>query len=115
MRQVIKVAGVVAFKLKTSAVIRTSFKDEFDILKGVAEDTVPTAFEVWPLPIVFQFLEPAEHRIKAEIHRSHIEACNLRLERSRWAETLVNGHRRSATAGEVNDDIRLLLDAWQKL
>src|SRR5207244_427965 len=99
-------------ELETCTVAQTRFKDEFDILEGVAENAVAAAFEVGAFPVVLEFLETIEHRIKTEVHRAHVKARDFRVKRAGRAGTFRHRHRRRAAARQIDDDVRGLLDAW---
>src|SRR6476646_11330333 len=80
MSEVVQVTDVVAFELEARAVCRQRGRCEFDILEGVAENEIAGALQILPLPFVLEVLEPVQHRKQAEVHRSHVQGGELRLE-----------------------------------
>src|ERR1700722_7542066 len=81
MREIVEMGGVVAFELETRAGVAKDAEHELNVLVSVAEDEIARILQRLALPIVLEILEPAEHREQAEIHRTHIEGSDFRLER----------------------------------
>src|SRR5262245_56479770 len=79
MRERIEMADVIALDLETRAVLGASRENVLDILEGVLEDALARAFEIGPLPVMFEGFEALEHRIEPEIHRAHIERSDFGL------------------------------------
>ncbi len=67
--------------------------------------------EMFPLPVVLELLEARQHREQPEIHRSHVERRDLRLERRRRLHPLLHRHVRRAAGGQIDHRVRALLDA----
>ena len=105
--------GVVTLELEARAGFRKSFKDIFDVLKGVSEHDV-LVLKVFELPVVLELLETVEHAEKSKIHRTHVQGCDLRLVGRRRPDPLVHRHGRRAAGGQVDHAVRALLDDLEK-
>jgi hypothetical protein len=101
---------VVALELEPRAGIAKRAQHELDVLVGVAEHEIARVFQRLRLPVVLERLKAVEHRKEAEIHRAHIERSNLRLERLRRLDPLLDRHIGRAAGGQVHDRLRRLLD-----
>src|SRR5215216_4757653 len=107
-------ADIVALDFKSRAVLRACREDVFDILEGVPENALARRFEIALLPVMFERPEAFKHRVEAEIHRSHVERGDLRLENCGGSCALLYAHRRRAAGRDVDHAIRSLLDDLQK-
>ena len=87
-----QVRGVVTFKLITRSSLVERVKRVANVFEAVAKHQVMRRFEHLRLPRMFEFFEAFEHWEEAEIHRSHVEAGNLRLQRFGGFDTIFNGH-----------------------
>jgi hypothetical protein len=114
MRQVIEVPDVVAFELEPGVVVSAGLQHEFDIPERVAENEIAGAFQVRLLPIEFEILVAVEHREQGEVHRAHVEACDLGLEHLGGPDALLHPHGRRAARGQVDDRVASLLDDRQE-
>ena len=65
-------------------------------------------------PVVFELLVALEHREEAEVHRAHVERGDLRPPLLRRPDALLDGHVRRAAGGDIDHDVRRLLDAAQE-
>src|SRR6202008_1623992 len=63
-----------------------------------------------PLPGMTELLESVQHGKESEVHRAHVERCDLWLEQRHGLETLFDGHCGRATGRDVDHAIRALLD-----
>src|SRR3546814_17426160 len=77
--QAIEVACVVAFELVAGAGGVQRLQRVADVLEAVAKYQIVTALEHFPFPGMIERLEAFQHREKSEVHRSHVQAGNLRL------------------------------------
>ena len=73
MREIVEVSNVIAFEFKPGPVFFTDGENFLDFHEGISENQVPCSFEVLFFPVMLEFLEAGEHRIKAEINGSHIQ------------------------------------------
>src|SRR3954468_6802380 len=87
--QIIKVRSVVALELETRATLGAGGQDVLDVLEGVVEDD-PLVREVVTFPLVLEVLETFQHAEQAEVHRAHVQARELRLERCGRGRALLN-------------------------
>src|SRR6185312_5188802 len=81
MREIVKMGGVVALELEARAGAAQRAQHKLDVLVGVAEHEIARILQRRALPILLELLEAAKHREQAEIHRTHVERRDLRLER----------------------------------
>ena len=103
VRERVEMADVIALDLEARAVLGAGGEDVFDIGEGVLEDALARSFEIGLLPVVLELLVAGEHRKEPEIHRTHVEARDLRLEGGGGAHALFDSHRRSAARRDVHD------------
>jgi hypothetical protein len=61
-----------------------------------------------------KIVEACQHREQAEVHRSHVERCDLGLEVRAGLQPFLDAHRRCAAGGDVDHDVARLLDAAQE-
>src|SRR5260370_36729847 len=66
MRKRIDMPDIVALDLEPRAVVGASREDPLDISERVLEDAVARSFQIRPLPVVFERLEPLQHGIEPE-------------------------------------------------
>src|SRR5579871_1732741 len=99
VRQSVKMPNVIALDLEASAVRSTLRQNHLDVGEGVLEDSVSGSLEVLAFPLVFEVFEAVKHRIQTEVHRSHVELSDLRLELRCRFKSLINGHRGSPAGG----------------
>jgi hypothetical protein len=114
MSEVVQVANVVAFELEARAIFRQCSQCKFDIFEGVAKNEIAGALQILPLPFVLEVLEPVQHRKQAEVHRSHVQGGELRLEADGGFDALFDRHEGAAAAREVHDGVGGLLDACEE-
>ena len=107
-------AGVVAFELVARAGLVERLQRIADVLEAVAEDEIVRALQHRRLPCVLEGLEALEHREQPEIHRAHVEAGDLGLPYGGGAHPLLDRHIRRSAGGEVDHDVRRLLDDSQE-
>src|SRR5262245_55366489 len=109
---------IVALDLEAGAVPYARGQNVFDVGESILEHALLRIFEIRLLPVVFEFsLVTPDHRIQAEVHRSHVERCDFRLECCGRANTLFCRHRRRATGGDVHHHVGALFDhleEWRK-
>src|SRR6476620_4661143 len=111
MAQRVQMPNVIALDLEPGAVSGAGGQNVLDVREGVLEHAAARPLEIRFLPVVFELaLEPGDHRVKAEIHRAHVERGNLGLESRSRADALFRGHRRRPTGRDVYHDTRALLD-----
>jgi hypothetical protein len=112
--QIVEMTGVVALELIACAGRVERFQRVTDVLEGVAEHEVVGAFQHCRFPIVFELLVSLEHREQAEIHRSRVQAGDLRLPHRRGLDAFLDGHIGRATGREIHDHVGALLDNSKK-
>src|SRR3546814_8412451 len=65
---------IIAFKLETSAMpLAERLEDILDILECIAENPVPRGLQILRLPALLEALVLVDHRIKAKVHRTHVQ------------------------------------------
>src|SRR5688572_43044 len=67
-----------------------------------------------PFPLELEVLVAVEQMEQPEIHRAHVERRDFRLEFGGRFDAFFRAHEWTAARGEIDDRIRLLLDARQK-
>src|SRR5260221_7286776 len=112
--EIVEVTGVVALKFIARAATVERFQGITDVLEGVAEHKIMGGFQHGRLPVVFELFESLEHREQAEIHRSHIQACNFWLPNRGRLYPLLDGHIGRAAGREINYHIGSLPDGAEK-
>jgi hypothetical protein len=81
---------VVALELESRAVaFAQTFQDSLDIRKCVAKNPVTRGLEERPLPLVLEMRIAADHRVHAEIHRTHVERAEFRRDAQRGGEPII--------------------------
>ena len=111
----VQMPDVVALDLEARAIGSARAEDVFDVLERVLEDAFVRAGEVGLLPVELELLEPVQHREQAEVHRAHVERCDLGLELQRRLQPLLDGHRRGAASREIQHDVATALDVGREL
>src|SRR5690606_29565230 len=114
MLDIVEMSDVVALEFKARIVSVTGLEDVLDILEAVAENEIARCFEVLPLPIELKGLIAIQKMIQAEVYGTHIEGGDLGLELSGRFDALFHPHIRATAGREIDNGIRLLLDAWQE-
>src|SRR5262249_40878733 len=90
-------------------------EDVFDVGKGVLEHALPRPLKIRLLPIKFELaLVARNHRIKSEVHRTHIERCNFGLESRSRLDALFDRHVWSTAGGDVYHDMGALFDDFEE-
>src|SRR3546814_7091060 len=59
------------------------------------------------LPLVFEILEALKHGKEAEVHGTHVQRGQFRLESHDRTHTLFDGHMRATAGGDVDDGVGL--------
>ncbi|MNL15970.1 hypothetical protein D3C87_1369900 [compost metagenome] len=111
----VQMADVVAFNFKTGTVLGTGVENVSDVAEGIAEDPVVTLGQVWPLPVVLEFGETIEHFVQPEVHRSHVQRRQFRLELCHRLQAFFHAHGRRTAGGDVDHHVTLGLDLRQEL
>ncbi|MNQ87649.1 hypothetical protein D3C85_1028810 [compost metagenome] len=115
VRSGVQVTNVIALNFKAGAVFGTGVEDVSDVAEGIAKDPVVTLGEVWPLPVVLELGETIEHLVQPEVHRSHVQRRQLRLELRHRLQAFFHAHGRRTAGGDVDHHVTLSLDLRQKL
>ncbi|MCY1429045.1 hypothetical protein D9M71_449490 [compost metagenome] len=86
-----------------------------DVAEGIAEDPVVTFGQVGPFPLVLELGEAVEHFIQPEVHRTHVQRGQFRLELCHRLQAFFHAHGRRAAGGDVDHHVTLGLDLRQEL
>src|SRR5690606_14384470 len=114
MLDIIEVSDVVALEFKGRIGSVAGLEGILDILEAGAENEIARGFEMLPLPIELKGLIAIQEMIQAEVYRPHIERGDLGLELSGRFDALFHPHIRATAGREIDNGIRLLLNAWQE-
>ena len=82
MRQIIQMRNIVAFKFKARAIFIADTQDCFDVLEGVFEDKVYTAFAIETLSNTWCSLSIMNFRLKFSVNNLiefGLEGSNYRI------------------------------------
>ncbi len=110
-----QMADVVTFKFEPRAAhLAHLMKNMSYVLGCILENKIVRVFEERPFPRMFPVLDPRGHRVKGEVHRTHVQAAHLGAEPFRRGEALVQRHHRRAAGGHVDDRIAALPDCRQE-
>ena len=89
--------------------------NRLDVREGVLEHALARILEIRLLPVVLELaLVARDHRVKAEVHRAHVERGDFRRKGSGGLDALFHGHGRRAARGDVHHDAGTLLDHLQE-
>src|SRR5690606_1904788 len=105
---------VVALELEPGIVPVARLENVLDVLKAVAEDEIPSCFEMLTLPLELEALVAVQKVVEAEVDGSHVQGRHLRLELLGRLDALFDPHIGAATRRDIDGGIRLLLYARQK-
>ena len=115
VRERVQMPDVVALELEAGPLRADGPHDPLDVREGVAKDKVAGLLEVVPFPVVLELGDGGDHRKRAEVHAAHVERADLGRERARRGRPLLQRHPQAGAGGQVDHDVRAVVDLRQKL